>query len=234
MIGLRVTLGAVAVLVAVAGCSSTETQTPSGGQTASSSSGGSSGAKPGPVPTGTPTSDPGPGPAACSGAAGELYALTSKSIALEDVPLCRYKGEVLLIVNGASDCGYTPQYAPLQAMYVKYKAQGFDVLAFPSKSFNQERGTEKEVSEFCTKEYGITFPLFQIGWVVDRPAQGEPIRAEYKWLMAQPGMDSPVAWNFEKFLIGRDGKVAKRFLTAVEPDSKEVTDAIEAELAKPR
>ncbi|MCA9588664.1 MAG: glutathione peroxidase [Myxococcales bacterium] len=224
----------MAVLVAVAGCSSTETQTPSGGQTASSSSGGSSGAKPGPVPTGTPTSDPGPGPAACSGAAGELYALTSKSIALEDVPLCRYKGEVLLIVNGASDCGYTPQYAPLQAMYVKYKAQGFDVLAFPSKSFNQERGTEKEVSEFCTKEYGITFPLFQIGWVVDRPAQGEPIRAEYKWLMAQPGMDSPVAWNFEKFLIGRDGKVAKRFLTAVEPDSKEVTDAIEAELAKPR
>ena len=166
MIGLRVTLGAVAVLVAVAGCSSTETQTPSGGQTASSSSGGSSGAKPGPVPTGTPTSDPGPGPAACSGAAGELYALTSKSIALEDVPLCRYKGEVLLIVNGASDCGYTPQYAPLQAMYVKYKAQGFDVLAFPSKSFNQERGTEKEVSEFCTKEYGITFPLFQIGCFV--------------------------------------------------------------------
>lgn len=224
------------IVVVAAGCASSEGAPPPAGSSGastsssggSSSSSGSTGAVP-PIQTGAP-----PPPAACSGAPGELYAETPKSIALADIPMCRFKGDVLLIVNGASDCGYTPQYKPLQAIYEKYRAQGFYVLGFPSKSFNQERDTEKEVSEFCAQEYGIQFPLFQIGWVVDRPASGEPIQPVYKWIKAQPGMDEPVQWNFEKYLVDRKGKVVKRFLTGVEPDAQEVISAIEAELAKPR
>jgi glutathione peroxidase len=165
---------------------------------------------------------------ACTGKPGELYALSARALgATEEIPLCRFQGSVLLVVNVASHCGYTPQYAPLQALYEKYKAQKFYVLGFPSNSFDQESSDEKEISAFCTNEYKITFPMFAIGDV-----NGTAEQPVYTWLKSQPDQSADVAWNFEKFLITRDGKIAKRFLTAVEPDDPALTGAVEAELAK--
>jgi glutathione peroxidase len=176
-------------------------------------------------------------PASCTGNPGELYELSATKLALsEELKLCTYKGSVLLIVNGASHCGYTPQYAPLQALYAKYKDQKFTVLAFPSKSFNQEKATDQDVSAFCTDEYHITFPLFTIGPVVDKPDVGEQAQPVYQWLRKQPGMEVPVPWNFEKFLISRDGKAVKRFAYTLSPDpavDPTIENAIKEELAKP-
>lgn len=206
----------------------------SGDGTGSPASGGPSTDKPAPPRTG-PADDPeevdpafDPNAPPCTGAPGELYALSARALgATESVPLCRFAGSVLLVVNVASHCGYTPQYAPLQALYDEYKAQKFYVLGFPSNSFNQESADEKEISTFCTNEYKITFPMFAIGNV--NPPEEQPV---YTWLKSQPGQATDVAWNFEKFLISRKGQVVTRFLTAVEPDSAEMASAIEAELAK--
>lgn len=173
------------------------------------------------------TNDPAAQP--CTGKPGELYALTVKKLTTEDdVPLCRFAGKVLMIVNVASHCGYTPQYAPLQALYAKYAAQGFYVLGFPSRSFDQEFSDAKDVSEFCTNEYKITFPMFGIA-NVNAPDQ-QPV---YTWLKAQPGFDADIPWNFEKWLITRQGKVAKRIDYTTSPDAPEVAAAIESELSKP-
>lgn len=178
-----------------------------------------------------------PAPATCTGAPGELYELSVKTLAvLDEVKLCTRKGSVLLIVNGASHCGQTYQYEPLQALYAKYKAQKFEVLAFPSKSFDQEKSTDQEVSTFCTDQYKITFPLFTIGPVVDDDAKGEKAQPVYQWLRKQPGMEAPVPWNFEKFLISRDGKAVKRFAYTMNPDpavDPTIENAIKEELAKP-
>lgn len=199
------------------------------GPAASDGSGSSSPPKKAPAED-APVVDPvlDPNGEACTGQPGELYALSARALgATEDVPLCRFEGAALLIVNVASHCGYTPQYAPLQALYDKYKSQKFYVLGFPSDSFNQESADEKEISKFCTDTYKITFPMFSIG-DVNGPSQ-QPV---YTWLKAQPDQSKDIAWNFEKFLVSRDGKIVKRFLTAVEPDDPSVTSAIEAELAK--
>ena len=178
-----------------------------------------------------------PAPATCTGAPGELYELSVKTLAvLDEVKLCTRKGSVLLIVNGASHCGQTYQYEPLQALYAKYKAQKFEVLAFPSKSFDQEKSTDEEVSTFCTDQYKITFPLFTIGPVVDDDAKGEKAQPVYQWLRKQPQMEAPVPWNFEKFLISRDGKAVKRFAYTMNPDpavDPTIENAIKEELAKP-
>lgn len=160
-----------------------------------------------------------PNAPACTGEPGTLYELSVRQLAnTDEIPLCRAKGRVLLIVNTASYCGYTVQYKPLQTLYEKYRDQGFSVLAFPSQSFNQEDSDEKVVSEFCTKEQGITFPVFAIAPVKDDPSKSETAQPVFKWLTSQPGMSDPVAWNFEKFLVGRDGKVVDRFMSQVEPD----------------
>jgi glutathione peroxidase len=173
-----------------------------------------------------PTTDP--NPVACMGNPGEIYAISVRKLAdTTEIPLCRFKGSVLLIVNTASYCGYTPEYGPLETIYTTYRAQGFYVLGFPSQTFQQEDPNEMTVSAFCTTQYGITFPMFAIG-NVNAPME-QPL---YTWLKAQPGMSADVGWNFEKFLISRDGHVAGRFLTPVPPDDPMVTDAIEAELAK--
>ena len=178
-----------------------------------------------------------PAPANCTGAPGELYELSVKTLATyEDVKLCTRKGSVLLIVNGASHCGQTYQYEPLQALYAKYKDQKFEVLAFPSNSFDQEKGSDEEVSAFCTEQFKITFPLFTIAPVVDNDAKGEKAQPVYQWLKKQPGMEAPVPWNFEKFLISRDGKAVKRFAYTMNPDPSvdpTIENAIKEELAKP-
>jgi glutathione peroxidase len=169
-----------------------------------------------------------PNGAACTGQSGELYALSARALgATEEIPLCRFEGAALLIVNVASHCGYTPQYTPLQALYEKYKAQKFYVLGFPSDSFNQESDDEKEISKFCTDTYKITFPMFAIGDV--NGTEQQPV---YTWLKSQPDQSKDVAWNFEKFLVSRDGKVVKRFAHTTTPDDPSVLSAIEAELAK--
>lgn len=222
-------------LAALTACSSgspeagTGSGTPSAGSSGNSSGGYAAPPKGAPDGPGTvdPTTDP--NAASCTGKAGELYALSARPLsAAADIPLCRFEGKVLLVVNVASHCGYTPQYAPLQELYTKYRAQGFYVMGFPSKTFSQEFSDDKDVSAFCTSEYKITFPMFSIG-NVNAPAQ-QPV---YTWLKAQPGYADDVAWNFEKFLVSRHGKVVKRILTAVTPDDREVTGAIEAELARP-
>ncbi len=160
----------------------------------------------------------------------DFWAQTARTLITEQPSaMCNFQGNVVLVVNLASYCGYTYQYAPLQSLYEKHKAAGFYVLGFPSKSFNQEMETGAEVSAFCTKEYNITFPMFAIADVVG-PAR-QPV---YKWIASQPGFGADVAWNFEKFLVSRKGKVVARYLTDVAPDSAEIGAAIVAELAKPK
>jgi glutathione peroxidase len=133
------------------------------------------------------------------------------------------------VVNVASKCGYTPQYKGLEAIHRKYQDKGLKVLGFPSNDFGaQEPGTLQEIKEFCSSEYGVTFPMFDKVHV--KGPQQHPLYA------ALTGKDSPapgeVKWNFGKFLIGRDGKVIKRFDSKVTPDSVELTEAIEAALAQ--
>ncbi len=149
----------------------------------------------------------------------------------QPVDLSKYKGEVVLIVNVASKCGMTPQYKQLEEVYTKYKGKGFEVLGFPANEFGkQEPGSNKDISTFCTKNYGVDFPMFSKIVV-----KGEGISPLYEYLTSEstnPDMAGPIKWNFEKFLVGRDGKVIKRFAPPVKPDAPEVIQAIEAELAK--
>jgi len=156
---------------------------------------------------------------------------TMKSLAGKDVNLAQYLGKVVLIVNTASKCGNTPQYTPLEALNEKYGAQGLVVLGFPCNQFkSQEPGTDEEISAFCTIKYGVKFDMFS-KIDVNGPTQC-PL---YKFLTS-PETDKPFAgpitWNFEKFLIARDGTVVARFKPKTKPDSSEVVSAIEAELAK--
>ncbi|REK18193.1 MAG: glutathione peroxidase [Planctomycetota bacterium] len=154
-----------------------------------------------------------------------------KSIDGKDVDLSKYKGDVVLIVNVASQCGLTPQYEQLQAIYDKYKGKGFEVLGFPANQFGQqEPGTDAEIKEFCTSNYSVEFPMFSKIVV-----KGDGIHPLYTFLTSEetnPGMSGNIKWNFEKFLVDRDGKVVKRFAPAVKPDAEEVTESIEEELSK--
>jgi glutathione peroxidase len=147
----------------------------------------------------------------------------------EKVDLEQYEGKVVLVVNVASKCGLTPQYAGLEKLYNEYKEKGFVVLAFPCNQFGgQEPGTEAEIKTFCSTKYDVTFPMFS---KVDvNGAKAAPI---YKYLTAKdlkPAGKGDISWNFEKFLIGRDGQVVGRFSPRTRPDDKELVDAITAQL----
>ena len=151
-----------------------------------------------------------------------------KDINGKDTSLKAYKGKVLLVVNVASKCGFTPQYKSLEATHRKFKDKGFAVLGFPCNDFGaQEPGSNEEIKAFCSSKYDVTFPLFDKLHV--KGAEQHPLYA------ALTGNESPfpgdVKWNFGKFLIGPDGKVLKRWDSKVTPDSDEVTKAIEAALA---
>jgi glutathione peroxidase len=149
-----------------------------------------------------------------------------------DQDLAAYKGKVILMVNVASKCGNTPQYAPLEALYEKYGPKGFVILGFPANNFgHQEPGTDVEISEFCTKNYGVKFDMFSKVDVLD-PAEQCPL---YKYLTSpetDPKFSGKITWNFEKFLISKDGKIVNRFAPKTQPDSDEVVAAIESEIAK--
>lgn len=152
-----------------------------------------------------------------------------KSLDGKDVELSKYDGKVVLVVNVASECGLTPQYKDLQAIYDQYKDQGLVVLGFPCNQFgSQEPGTEAEIKQFCTENYGVTFDMFS---KVD--VNGEKAAPLYKYLTAletKPKGAGKVSWNFEKFLLNRKGEVVARFEPQTKPDSTEVVSAIEKEL----
>ncbi len=150
----------------------------------------------------------------------------------KDVELSQYQGKVVLIVNVASQCGYTPQYKGLQALYEKYKDQGLVVLGVPANDFGgQEPGTDAEIAKFCESKYGVTFPMLaKVSTVV-----GEKKVPLYKYLTSKetdPKFSGEVKWNFTKFLVGRDGAIVNRFESAVKPESEKLAKAVEAELAK--
>ena len=148
------------------------------------------------------------------------------------VDLAKYKGEVLLIVNTASQCGYTPQYNNLEAAYEKYKAQGFEVLAFPANEFgHQEPGSDAEIKRFCTADkYQVTFPIFSKIVV-----KGEGIHPMYQFLTAKetdPKFAGDIPWNFAKFLVNRKGEIVARFDPREKPESDKMIKEIETALAE--
>lgn len=154
-----------------------------------------------------------------------------KSLTGKEVDLSKYKGKVVLIVNVASYCGNTKQYAPLEKLHEKYADEGLAILGFPANEFGkQEPGTDEEIAEFCEKNYGVKFDMFSKVVV-----KGEGKCPLYEFLTSKetnPKFGGDITWNFEKFLIGRDGKVVARFAPRTKPDSEEVVTAIEAQLDK--
>jgi len=146
----------------------------------------------------------------------DLYNITVRTGALMNRELSEYKGKVLLIVNTASRCGFTPQYDALEALYKKHKETGFEVLAFPCNQFmKQEPGTNKEIQEFCTVNFNITFPIFD---KVD--VKGDSIHPLYAYLTSQKKGafgTAKIKWNFTKFLVDRQGNVVDRFAPDVKP-----------------
>lgn len=148
-----------------------------------------------------------------------------------EMDLMQHKGKVIMMVNVASKCRFTPQYEALQRTYEKYSAQGFVILGFPANNFrNQEPGTNEEIRQFCTLNYGVTFPLF-----AKISVKGENIHPLYEFLTSKktnPVFGGEIQWNFTKFLISREGQVIARFEPGTTPDSPEVVEAIEAALKK--
>jgi glutathione peroxidase len=149
-----------------------------------------------------------------------------KDIDGKDIKLKKYKGNVLLVVNTASKCGYTPQYEGLEAIYAKYKDQGFTVLGFPANNFKgQEPGTNEEIKEFCTTKYKVSFPMF-----AKISVGGEDQDPLYKFLTSKetnPNFAGEISWNFNKFLIDREGNVVARFDSKAKPQDEAITQAIE-------
>ena len=140
--------------------------------------------------------------------------------------LCQYAGNVLLVVNTASECGFTPQYEGLEALYRKYRAKGFVVLGFPSNEFGgQEPGSNKQIAEFCVNQFAIRFPMFEKSSV--RGPSASPLYAD----LARATGQAP-DWNFHKYLVGRDGKPVASFESAIEPNDRRLVGAMEKELAK--
>lgn len=151
---------------------------------------------------------------------------TSNSIDGKPAPLAQYKGKVMMIVNVASKCGFTPQYTALEALYRKYKDQGLVILGFPANDFMwQEPGSDAEIKTFCSTKYQVTFPMYSK--VSVRGSSQAPL---YRFLTdktANPTTGGMIMWNFTKFLTGRDGKVIARFGPSTKPDAPEVVKAIE-------
>jgi glutathione peroxidase-family protein/cyclophilin family peptidyl-prolyl cis-trans isomerase len=156
-----------------------------------------------------------------------LYDVPLKDIDGKPASLAPYKGRALLVVNTASECGYTPQYAGLEALFLKYKPRGLTVVGFPCNQFGgQEPGTAAVIKKFCTDTYNVTFPLF------DKIEVNGPQRHPLYALLAGPSSPFPgdITWNFNKFLVGPDGKILARFDSAVTPDSPDLIKAVEAAL----
>ena len=156
-------------------------------------------------------------------AASSIHEFTLNSIDGKPASLAAYKGKVVLVVNVASRCGFTPQYTGLEALYEKYKDKGLVILGFPANNFGmQEPGTDEEIKTFCSSKYSVTFPLFS-----KISVKGDDTAPLYRYLEKEKG---EVKWNFTKFLAGKDGKVIQKFGSAVKPDAAELVNAIESAL----
>ncbi len=145
-----------------------------------------------------------------------IYDFTVKGMKGEDVSLSEFKGKVLLVVNTATGCGFTPQYDGLEALYEKYRDKGFEILDFPCNQFgNQAPGSEEEIKSFCTMKFGVSFPQF-----AKIEVNGENEEPLYKWLKSQKGgvLGSKIKWNFTKFLIDSNGNVVDRYAPTVTPE----------------
>jgi glutathione peroxidase len=161
--------------------------------------------------------------------ASNVLDFTLNSIDGKPAPLSQYQGKVVLIVNVASRCGYTPQYEGLEKVYEKYKDKGFVILGFPANNFGgQEPGTNEEIKTFCSSKYSVKFPLYS-----KISVKGDDMHPLYQFLtdkQANPATGGDIKWNFTKFLVGKDGNVIARFEPAVTPESAEVAGAIEKAL----
>jgi len=159
-----------------------------------------------------------------------VYDFTLNSIDGQPAPLAAYKGKVVLLVNVASRCGYTPQYTALESTYEKYKDRGFVIVGIPANNFGgQEPGTNQEIKTFCSSKYDVTFPM-----MAKVSVKGEDTTPLYQFLTdkaAHPQTGGEIKWNFTKFLVGPDGRVITRFEPEVTPDAPQVTSAIERALS---
>jgi len=158
-----------------------------------------------------------------------IYDITVADMNGKEVKLSDYKGKVLMIVNVASKCGYTKQYAGLEKIYEKYKSEGFEILAFPCNDFGaQEPGTNKEIQEFCSATFGVKFKLFDKIKVL-----GDSKSSLYAKLINNSVTDKgDIKWNFEKFIISKSGNIVARYRSNVDPEDEKITKTIEAELKK--
>jgi glutathione peroxidase len=159
-----------------------------------------------------------------------VYDFTLNSIDGQPTSLATYKGKVVMLVNVASRCGFTPQYTALESTYEKFKDKGFVIVGIPANNFGgQEPGTNAEIKTFCSSKYNVTFPMMSKVSV-----KGDDTTPLYQYLTdksANPSTGGDIQWNFTKFLVGRDGQIVARFEPKVTPDSPEVTSAIEKALA---
>jgi glutathione peroxidase len=159
-----------------------------------------------------------------------IYDFTMNSIDGESTPLAKYRGQVVLVVNVASRCGFTPQYSALEKVYEKYRDRGFVTVGFPANNFGgQEPGTNQEIKTFCSTKYNVTFPM-----MAKVSVKGDDKAPLYQFLTdksANPQTGGEIQWNFTKFLIGPEGRPVARFEPNVTPDDPQVTAAIEKELA---
>ncbi len=154
-----------------------------------------------------------------------LWDLTVNTLSGKPQPLALYRGKVALVVNTASECGFTPQYAGLEKLWEEYRDKGLVVLGFPSNEFGgQEPGSPQQIAQFCQKNYGVTFPMFEK--VSTKGASQSPV---YKLLTEKHGAPK---WNFHKYLVGKDGQVKQAFASSVAPEAKELRAAIDAALAE--
>jgi glutathione peroxidase len=154
-----------------------------------------------------------------------IYAFELDDIDGSAVPLSQYEGKVLLLVNVASRCGFTKQYAGLQALYEDYEGQGFVILGFPANNFgNQEPGTNAEIKAFCRANYGVTFPMFSK--ISVKGGDKHPLYVYLTEEVEDESLRGEIGWNFNKFLVGRDGRVVARFESSVAPESDQLRSAV--------
>lgn len=159
-----------------------------------------------------------------------FFELSATDISGKQVNFSTYRGKVVLVVNTASQCGFTPQLKELEDLYKKYADRGFIILAFPSNDFKQEKGDNASLKAFAQKEYGTTFPFFEKAAVT-----GEQKQPVYQFLTEKKSgiLFKEVAWNFEKFLVNRKGEVVERWPSIVKPSSEKVVDSVEKALSEP-
>jgi glutathione peroxidase len=162
-------------------------------------------------------------PPVSSAAPGTAYGFEFAGLSAPRIPMTAFKGDVVLMVNTASRCGYTPQYEGLQRLQAKYEAKGFTVVGVPSNDFGgQEPGSAEEIRTFCEANYGVTFPM-----TAKTPVTGKAAHPFYRWAVNELGADAQPRWNFHKILIGRDGRPIAAFASGVAPDSPKLVKAIE-------